>query len=158
MKFFKKYLPCLFVFTGLVACAHLEEDSSGIYPKEKMIQVLTDIHLAEGRIEASGYRNIDSARADYKKQEEQIFKKHKLDTAKYRRSFVFYSENIASLSEIYTVIHDSLQIQDSLFKIAPGKPGPPVQTQQQSKSIQGNSLKPLINRKKLSDLKTKRQN
>ena len=55
-------LLCVGIASLLVACTNGSENEVNIYTKDTMINVLMDIHLAEARIEATGYRNIDTAR------------------------------------------------------------------------------------------------
>ena len=114
-----------------------------------MINVLMDIHLVEARIEATGYRNVDTARADYKKLENEVFQKYQIDTARYQKSFLYYTENINLMSDIYNCIRDSFKLKDSLMKAEPREARPADKNA--SGKNQKNSEKPKINRKSNSN-------
>ena len=140
----------------LSACGGNHEDETALYPIDSMVNILMDIHLAEARIENTGYRNIDTARADYKKLEQKIFEKHHIDTAKYRKSFDHYTDNIELMSEIYTIIRDSFKLKDSVMKAEYIEVSPPDETH--SGMNKKNQTKPKIKRKKKTDSTLKFKN
>ena len=73
-----------------------------------MVQILTDVHLAEAKTSRANLRSLDSSRTLYQRYEQEILKKYRTDTATYRKSLRFYLENTGYLEEIYQVVVDTL--------------------------------------------------
>jgi hypothetical protein len=94
----------LFCFL-LVACSGNDEKKipDSVLPKEKMTEVLVDIHLLEavlnlnaGNINKDNIQGID------------LFKKHNITKKKFDDSYAFYTENPEILTEIYDMVLNEL--------------------------------------------------
>jgi hypothetical protein len=112
----KKYLFAVFVFLT-VACIERPVPPAGTLTQSQMVQILVDIHIAEAKVGHFSFRNIDSSKALYRRYEQDIFKKHGVDTTTYRKSFEFYLENTQYLDDIYSAVIDSLSYRESIGKI-----------------------------------------
>nr|WP_262895406.1 DUF4296 domain-containing protein [Penaeicola halotolerans] len=88
----------------------------GLVPSDKMVSVLIDIHLLESKL---GMLSItrDSAQVLYKELEKEIFQKHQVEEAVYRRSFTYYMEDIQAMDKIYDAVIDSLSDENSKNKV-----------------------------------------
>lgn len=74
-----------------------------------MSAILTEIHLAEARVSRMSLGSADSSNIVYKRLEKQIFKKLKVDTSAYTKSYVYYSSHPRQMETIYTKIADNLK-------------------------------------------------
>lgn len=74
-----------------------------------MADILTEVHLAEARISRVNLRSVDSSQIAYKHLEDKIFKKFGVDTATYRKSYIFYSSHPANMEAIYKQVTEKLQ-------------------------------------------------
>jgi len=86
----------------LVACQpERDKKPEGLLPQEKMVDILTEVHLAEAKVSKLGVNATDSLALVYKRLEAQIYARHKLDTAAYNRSYQYYAANPGQLAELY---------------------------------------------------------
>ncbi|GAB4014855.1 DUF4296 domain-containing protein [Spirosoma koreense] len=92
-----------------VACTAPEDQRpDGLIEEAKMANILTEVHLAEARISRLGLSSIDSSNIAYKHLETQIFKKFGVDTASYRKSYIFYSSHPKMMETIYKQVTEKL--------------------------------------------------
>ncbi|GAB3747950.1 DUF4296 domain-containing protein [Spirosoma pomorum] len=92
------------------ACSGVDDTKpDNLLPEETMVNVLTDIHLAEARVGQMGLRSQDSSNIVYMRLEKQIFQKYKLDTARYNASYRYYSTHPREMEAVYKVITARLQ-------------------------------------------------
>ncbi|WP_226391041.1 DUF4296 domain-containing protein [Penaeicola halotolerans] len=110
-RFFLVFLCTIF----LLACKE-SKTPKGLVPSDKMVSVLIDIHLLESKL---GMLSItrDSAQVLYKELEKEIFQKHQVEEAVYRRSFTYYMEDIQAMDKIYDAVIDSLSDENSKNKV-----------------------------------------
>jgi hypothetical protein len=111
-----KYIILFFlVMTFLCACSDSVPD--GILPKPEMINVLTDVHLADGsliNITALPDTLYKYGTARYLA----VFKKFHTDTGQFRRSYKYYTLHPALLSDVYDNVLKKLQVKsDSISKL-----------------------------------------
>ncbi len=100
------FLSFLLNFT--FACKSDSTPPSEVVSSDIMTSILVEMHLAEAYIIESRFRSEDTARATFKKMEEDIFKKYNTDSSTYARSYQYYALNIEKLDKIYTRVVDSL--------------------------------------------------
>jgi cAMP phosphodiesterase len=112
----KKYVFVCLVVAAL-ACVKDPLPPPDALSKDQMIGILIDIHLAEAKVGRLPFRSLDSSKALFRKMEHDIFKKHRTDTATYRKSFNFYLNNTAYLDEIYAAVVDSLSYRKNIGKV-----------------------------------------
>ncbi|MFC5410635.1 DUF4296 domain-containing protein [Larkinella bovis] len=125
---FLRLLGWLLFVSGLQACQNnVVEAPDNLIPESKMVQVLTEIHLAEARVTKMNRVSLDSNTLIYKRLEKQIFRKYKVDTAAYSKSYTYYSSNPDQMAGIYKQVVEELERRnkpaDSTSKKAPVNTG-----------------------------------
>jgi len=93
----------------LTACSAKTTIPENVLPEDKMILILSEIHVAETEISSLNFKSIDSSYALQKAWEINIMKKFKTDTATYNRSYKFYLTHVEYMQDIYTAVADTLQ-------------------------------------------------
>jgi len=97
----RKYI--ILFFSGLLLMAACKKAPEGIIKPDEMASVLTDVHLADGsminipQIPDSIYKYGMGKYLD-------IFKKHHIDSAQFRRSYKYYTLHPDDLVSIYDVV------------------------------------------------------
>jgi len=95
-----KKISYLIILTFLYACAREEVSiPDNILPQEKMVQVLTDIHIAEV---TANYKSLaDTNKADIKSLYSHVYKEHSITAEEYKRSYQFYLDHPTLLNKLY---------------------------------------------------------
>jgi hypothetical protein len=97
----RKYI--ILFFSGLLVLAACKRTPEGIIKPDEMASVLTDVHLADGsminipQIPDSIYKYGMGKYLD-------IFKKHHIDSAQFRKSYKYYTMHADELVSIYDVV------------------------------------------------------
>ena len=104
-------------FLLLSGCISEVKPPQSVLAKEKMVDILIDIHIAEAKANRIQLRSYDSIQAYYKKLEADIYKKHKVDSVVYRKSFTYYMDHIKQMDEIYAAVVDSLNLKEKVGKL-----------------------------------------
>ncbi len=100
------FLIGLLLLTACNAKTTIPED---VLPENKMILILSEIHMAETEIQNINFKSVDSSYALQRAWEIKIMKKFKTDTATYNRSYKFYLTHVEYMQDIYTAVADTLQ-------------------------------------------------
>ncbi|MFD2571367.1 DUF4296 domain-containing protein [Spirosoma soli] len=108
---FQSYLWSLLLGGWLMMACSPSDDQrpDSLIPEERMAAILTEVHLAETRVSRLGLRSADSSNIVYKHLENQIFKKFQVDTASYRKSYIFYSSHPQQMETIYKQVTENLK-------------------------------------------------
>ena len=108
----KKVFLVFIISSAMFACSEATEIPAEFIPKDKMVQVLIDVHLAESTVSS---RNMpqDSAAVLYKMYENQIFQKHGVTDSLYRKSYKWYIENVEVMDDVYEEVVDSLSLREA---------------------------------------------
>ena len=106
----------LFLFLLLTACTESPKPPPGTLDKDRMINILIDIHIAEARAGGAALRSQDSSTVYYKVLEGDVFKKHGVDSTTYYRSYRYYMNNIKEMDQIYAAVVDSLSLRENSIK------------------------------------------
>ena len=117
----KKIIYILLALILFQSCKKTTKVPRDLIQKDKMSAILIDIHEAEGLVTESRFLNTDSAKILYERLEKDIFKKHKVDTALYYRSYEFYANTLDLMESLYKRVVDTLHIRDSLSQLEPLK-------------------------------------
>jgi hypothetical protein len=106
----KLHLWSLLVSIWLVSACMAPEDQrpDDLIDEDRMADILSEIHIAEARVSRLSLRSIDSSNIVYKRLENQIFRKFKVDTATYRKSYVFYSSHPVDMEAVYKKVTEKL--------------------------------------------------
>jgi len=126
-SFFFQAILALILFL-FISCSQkkLESKPSGLLSKDKMTDVLVDIHLAEG---AADNRKLKSGQIDlmmttrYK----ELFQKHEITYEEFKVSYDYYMNHAEELAEIYTEVVNKLTTRESLINRDKNVKPPPVQ-------------------------------
>lgn len=93
----------------MAACTAPEDKRpDNLIDEDRMVDILTEIQVIEARTSRLSLGSTDSAYIAYKHQENQVFRKFKVDTAAYRKSYIFYSAHPADMEAIYEKITATL--------------------------------------------------
>ena len=95
----------------MISCQNNTEQ--GIIPKDKMVDILIDMHISEKAISELSYEK-DTLKALFKMKELEIFDKHLVTEEMYRRSYSHYFFNPKELDNIYQVVIDSLSLYQQI--------------------------------------------
>ena len=106
-----KKVITLFLYMFLFACSHKQTESipDTILPKEKMAEVLTDVHLLEAMMNTNTLTpgKISSTNIAIPPAID-VFKKNNISKKQYDESFDFYTKHPEMLSEIYQQVLNNL--------------------------------------------------
>ncbi|MCK8491431.1 DUF4296 domain-containing protein [Spirosoma sp. RP8] len=80
-----------------------------LIPEERMVAILTEVHILEARVGRMGLRSTDSSNVAYHHLEKQIFRKFKVDTAAYSKSYAYYAAHPRAMETIYQQVVDNLK-------------------------------------------------
>ena len=97
----KKSILIFFSFNlFFISCSKKEEKiPADIIPREKTVQVMVDIHLAEARSQFNvPFDNSGNVKQVYYKY---IFEKHKISYSQLMKSWIYYSGHPGILSKVY---------------------------------------------------------
>lgn len=86
-------------------------------PRDKMVQILSDIHTMEARIEHS-VSYPDTALMVYSKQQDEILKKHNVEQEQFRDTYKYYLNHLAEMDKLYEIIVDTLSVRESKARVA----------------------------------------
>lgn len=108
---------------GLIPSCQSEQNTKpdNLIPGDRMADILTEVHKAETRVSRLGLRSVDSSNIAYKHLEKQIFKRFKVDTAAYARSYGYYSSHPREMEVIYKQVVEKLKKESEAPKSKPAK-------------------------------------
>ncbi len=102
----------IIVLLGMVACQKQAKPENLIDPKT-LVDILTEIHLAEAKVQNIGYRSQDSTYFVFYNLEEEIFKKYHVSKKDYDSSYAYYIRKPKEFNEIYEKTIDSLTVRQA---------------------------------------------
>ncbi len=101
------------LFLLLNSCKDSTLTTAGILTQEQMIPIITDLHIAEAKVQNMAFKHQDSSYSMYVKLEAEILKKYNVSKTVYDSSFNYYSKNLNLLNEIYEKSIDSLNLKNT---------------------------------------------
>lgn len=114
----KKLLVFSFCIFSLVSCVS-DNEPHYILPQEKMVEVLIDIHLTEGKVKYLPFSD-DSLQVLYTLLENDVFLKHKVSDSIFTHSMRYYMDDLSEMEQIYARVYDSLYLRvNGALKIDP---------------------------------------
>ena len=108
-----------FFLTVLVivsACASESNEPEDLIPKEKMITLLTEVHILEAKIKGLKIRPSDSANVVYDHYEKLLFADFNISQEQYERSFNYYVDNTTEFKKVYDAVVDTLMRREKIQK------------------------------------------
>jgi hypothetical protein len=108
-SFVQKYkmgrlLSVLFLLNLFIACG--EKLPEGVMPKEKLPELLVQIHLMDADVSS---QLLDSTRAQLLPKYEELFKYYNIDSTSFKNSIDYYAARPVEMKEIYDVVTTRLQ-------------------------------------------------
>ena len=100
----------LAVTTLLVACSSDATMPDYVLSEEKMVQVLIDVRIAEGKVNALSIP-ADSSQALFEYIEKKIFQEHGVDSLDYLKSYEYYMLDSEKFMRITDIVIDSLKVR-----------------------------------------------
>ena len=107
----KKILLVLAI--GLFYACSQDAPPKGLLSQDKIVEVLVDIHMAEG-LASSLPIPFDSSRKIYPILEKEVFIKHEIPDSVFMESFEYYLRDAKEMEEIYSRTIDSLTIKEKI--------------------------------------------
>jgi hypothetical protein len=104
----RKTFILIFILIILFSCGR-KKLPDGILDEDKMVEVLIDIHLAEGLVSTFPI-HYDSSRVLYPLLEKEVFKKHQIPDSVFRMSLEFYMKDTKTMDRMYARTIDSLHV------------------------------------------------
>ncbi|MEL5993388.1 DUF4296 domain-containing protein [Hymenobacter segetis] len=113
---------------ALPACQRPEEAPKplDLVPREKMAQMLADLHQLEAQVESSRL-SPDSSRALFLAQQKNLYWKHEVTDSAFQRSYRYYGIHNKDLNEIYVGVIDTLTHREA--RLNPAKANQPAADQ-----------------------------
>ena len=110
-----KNIITIAIITLAFSCTKKEEKiPATIIAPEKMKQILIDIHMLEGTVNASNMQ-ADTATATYNSLQEKLFQKHGIKQVQFDSSMAYYTRHLEDMDKIYTGVIDSLTVKEALL-------------------------------------------
>ena len=97
-------LIMILIFAG---CGQKNNETTELLPKEKMIQVLKDMHIAEADAYLKKYKK-DTLQIVLDKQYLFILKRHEVSVQEFNKSFDYLLQNKNELDDVYEKVIDEL--------------------------------------------------
>lgn len=105
----KRLLAFFLTSIFLVSCTS-ENRPEGIVERNKMVDVLTDVHLVNGY--SSTVMDLDTVKKVTATYLNMVYKKHGIDSVQFKKSLQYYSRNPQMLSEMYDQVIKKLETQE----------------------------------------------
>lgn len=96
---------------GLVSCSTKDQIPAGVLDKAEMVQVLTEVYIAEEKVNRLALRS-DSAKQVFEKMKKKIFYKAGVEDSVFKKSVNYYMEHPEEMELIYTALVDSLNLDE----------------------------------------------
>ena len=109
----KKTIKYLYILTFFINTSCDSGMNQNIIEKEKMVEILIEMHLMEESIDILEL-NADTSKALFNIKEQEIFDNYSVTEKEYRESFSYYFFNSNNLDNIYGSIIDSLMLYQQL--------------------------------------------
>lgn len=109
-----RYLTLLFIVFAF-SCGIKDKTPEGIIPKEKMIEIIVDIHIADGMFTDNNVRTL-FAKKDSTNYYNTIFENHGFSRKDFDTSVYYYSHNINEYNKIYIEVLNRLSERETRVK------------------------------------------
>lgn len=117
-----KYGKFIFLLLFTIACkTKNDKKPDDLIEKEKMVNILTDIHRTEGFVNNLSFQSTDTTQFFFRKMEADIFKKYAVDTSAYYQSYKYYLINPEDFKEIYEGVVKQITAKNKVDSLAESK-------------------------------------
>lgn len=113
-KGFKNLITLMAVLAGFIlcfSCRETERDTQPVLSRPEMVKALTEIYLAEQKINKLGLPR-DSAEQEFTRFKDVIFQNVGVSDSVFKRSFDYYMDRPKEMEMIYTALVDSLSLME----------------------------------------------
>ena len=97
------------------SCSNTNEPEN-LISREKMVKVMTEIHILESKMSKVQVEPLDSTQAVYDHYEGLLFEDLGITKDQYEISFNYYVDNPNEFEKIYQAVVDTLMERDNMFK------------------------------------------
>ncbi len=108
-------IKLFFIFGMILLACNRKKVPDNVMPKDKMVNVLVDMHLADAVL--SRVNNQDTMLMMASSKYYLIFKKYGIDSAKFTRSLKYYNYQPDEFAKLYAQVVDSLNAKIPKDKI-----------------------------------------
>ncbi len=105
----------LFVFAAF-SCG-TKDKPVGILPKEKMADILIEVHLAEAKANFYQFKTVDSSKVLFLQYKKDLLLKQGVAPAVFDSSYNYYARNVKDFNDIYLKVIDNLTQREASNKI-----------------------------------------
>ncbi|MDW7690591.1 DUF4296 domain-containing protein [Flammeovirgaceae bacterium SG7u.111] len=125
-----KKIGFFLLLVSLVACDK-NKLPKGVIPKDQMIDVTVDMQMLESKVDMR-IKGKEEQKAYFTALQNELYKKHGIDSAIYTQSFDYYMNRLADSRDIFKAVNDSIDaLRDEHRDKAKEKtkPNKPIPTQ-----------------------------
>ncbi|WP_462248250.1 DUF4296 domain-containing protein [Ekhidna sp.] len=105
----------LTVLVIVCSCSSTNEPEN-LISREKMVKVMTEIHILEAKMSKVQVEPLDSTQSVYDHYEGLLFEDLGITKDQYEISFNYYVDNPNEFEKIYQAVVDTLMERDNMFK------------------------------------------
>ncbi len=110
----KKYFLIILLILS-AACSKKEaSDPRDLYSRKEIASFLVDLYILEAKVKNLRVSK-DSSKVLFTIFEKKLYEKHEFDDSVYRVSFEYYMEDPKGLTDIYSIVVDSLSLRERLL-------------------------------------------
>ncbi len=102
------------LLTCMVCSKKKPQNPKGLYTMEQVAVFLKDLYILEAQIKDLRL-SLDSTKIVFEHYEKELLKKHNLEDSLYRKSFLYYMDDVPGLTKVYEIIADSLSLEERLI-------------------------------------------
>jgi len=99
------------VWLAPAGCSNTERVPHEVLSKEEMVKVLSDIYIAEEKLNQASISR-DSGRQVFEKMKGKVFEKAGVSDSVFKKSLDYYMANPREMELIYTALVDSLNLDE----------------------------------------------
>jgi hypothetical protein len=97
-----------------ISCREGQKSDKSILSRPQMVDALTEIYLAEAKVNQRGLAR-DSSEREFEIFKETVFEKMNVSDSIFKRSFNYYMDHPKEMEMIYTALVDSLSLMEQRF-------------------------------------------
>jgi len=117
-----RFISCIcLALTGLISSCAKDEKPQAILSHDEMIHLLRDIYILENKAERTGVSQ-DSIKIVFDSLKVRLFKQKGVSDSLFKISFDYYADRPKELEEIYTVMIDSISLQEQQLEASTVQP------------------------------------
>lgn len=110
----KKYFLYILLFLSFACSRREAKDPKGLYSRKEVASFLVDLYILEAKIQNLKVSK-DSSKVIFRHYEKQLYEKHGMNDSLYRLSFEYYMSDPQGLTDIYSIVVDSLSLRERLM-------------------------------------------